>query len=116
MIQTTPSTIKYGTLETYQAIVAAEAARLPFRFACTLTMAVVLIFAMKALKAGYTSVMIDGSKLDYEGNIEVSKKVADVAVSWEFHARQSLVRLVVRKTIWLQLQIPIQIHRKPENL
>jgi len=25
MIQTTPSTIKYGTLETYQAIVAAEA-------------------------------------------------------------------------------------------
>mgnify|MGYP000264667299 CR=1 FL=1 len=37
--------------------------------------------AMKALKAGYTSVMIDGSKLDYEGNIEVSKKVADVAAS-----------------------------------
>ena len=36
---------------------------------------------MKALKAGYTSVMIDGSKLDYEGNIEVSKKVADVAAS-----------------------------------
>lgn len=27
MIQTTPSTIKYGTLETYQAIVAAEAAK-----------------------------------------------------------------------------------------
>ena len=37
--------------------------------------------AMKALKAGYTSVMIDGSKLDYESNIEVSKKVADVAAS-----------------------------------
>ena len=27
MLQTTPSTIKYGTLETYAAIVAAEAAR-----------------------------------------------------------------------------------------
>ena len=27
MIQTTPSTVKYGTLETYQAIVAAEAAK-----------------------------------------------------------------------------------------
>ena len=27
MIQTTPSTMKYGTLETYQAIVAAEAAK-----------------------------------------------------------------------------------------
>ena len=26
---------------------------------------------MKALKAGYTSVMIDGSKLDFEANIAV---------------------------------------------
>ena len=31
MIQTTPSTIKYGTLETYQAIVAAEAAKASVR-------------------------------------------------------------------------------------
>ena len=36
MIQTTPSTIKYGTLETYVAMVSAEAD------ACTLTMAIAL--------------------------------------------------------------------------
>lgn len=31
------------------------------------------------MKAGYTSVMIDGSKLDFEGNIEITKKTADAA-------------------------------------
>jgi len=35
--------------------------------------------AVQALKAGYTSVMIDGSHEDLEGNIAVSKRVADVA-------------------------------------
>ena len=33
MIQTTPSTVKYGTVETYAAIVAAEAENL-FRYVC----------------------------------------------------------------------------------
>ena len=81
MIQTTPSTIKYGTLETYQAIVAAEAAKASVPVCLHLDHGSSFDLAMKALKAGYTSVMIDGSKLDYEGNIEVSKKVADVAAS-----------------------------------
>ena len=31
------------------------------------------------MKAGYTSVMIDGSHEDLEGNIAITKKVADVA-------------------------------------
>ena len=35
--------------------------------------------AMQAIHAGYTSVMIDGSKLDFEGNIAETKRVADVA-------------------------------------
>ena len=81
MIQTTPSTIKYGTLETYQAIVSAEAAKASVPVCLHLDHGSSFDLAMKALKAGYTSVMIDGSKLDYEGNIEVSKKVADVAAS-----------------------------------
>ena len=81
MIQTTPSPIKYGTLETYQAIVAAEAAKASVPVCLHLDHGSSFDLAMKALKAGYTSVMIDGSKLDYEGNIEVSKKVADVAAS-----------------------------------
>ena len=33
----------------------------------------------RCIKAGYSSVMIDGSKLDYEENIKVSKEVVDYA-------------------------------------
>ena len=40
MIQTTPSTIKYGTLETIRQSLQQKLQRLPFRFACTLTTAV----------------------------------------------------------------------------
>ena len=35
--------------------------------------------AVQAIKAGYTSVMIDGSKEPFEENVAVSKRVADVA-------------------------------------
>ena len=79
MIQTTPSTVKYGTLETYQAIVAAEAAKASVPVCLHLDHGSSFELAMQALNAGYTSVMIDGSKLDFEENIAVSKKVADVA-------------------------------------
>ena len=58
MIQTTPSTIKYGTLETYQAIVAAEAAKASVPVCLHLDHGSSFDLAMKALKAGYTSVMI----------------------------------------------------------
>ena len=37
--------------------------------------------AMQAMHAGYTSVMIDGSKVDFEYNIRVTRRVADVAAA-----------------------------------
>lgn len=79
MLQTTPSTIKYGTLETYFAIVAAEAKKAAVPVCLHLDHGSSFELAVQALKAGYTSVMIDGSHEDLEGNIAVSKKVADVA-------------------------------------
>lgn len=79
MLQTTPSTIKYGTLETYAEIVAAEAKKASVPVCLHLDHGSSFELAVQAIKAGYTSVMIDGSKLNFEGNIEVSKKVADVA-------------------------------------
>ena len=81
MIQTTPSTVKYGTLATYQAIVAAEAAKASVPVCLHLDHGSSFELAMQALDAGYTSVMIDGSKLDFEENIAVSKKVAEVAAA-----------------------------------
>lgn len=81
MIQTTPSTIKYGTLDTYAAIVAAEAKKASVPVCLHLDHGSSFELAMQAIQAGYSSVMIDGSKLDFEGNVEVSKKVADVAAA-----------------------------------
>lgn len=81
MIQTTPSTVKYGSLETYQGIVAAEAQKASVPVCLHLDHGSSFDLAMKALKAGYTSVMIDGSKLDFEGNVEVSRRVAEAAAA-----------------------------------
>lgn len=79
MIQTTPSTIKYGTLETYFAMVSAEAKKASVPVCLHLDHGSSFELAVQAMKAGYTSVMIDGSHEDFEGNVAVSKKVADVA-------------------------------------
>lgn len=79
MLQTTPSTVKYGTLETYFAIVAAEAKKATVPVCLHLDHGSSFELAVQAVKAGYTSVMIDGSHEDFEGNIAVSKRVADVA-------------------------------------
>ena len=79
MIQTTPSTVKYGTVETYAAIVAAEAAKASVPVCLHLDHGDSFELAMRAIHAGYTSVMIDGSKLSFAENIQLTKKVADVA-------------------------------------
>ena len=79
MIQTTPSTVKYGTVETYAAIVAAEAAKASVPVCLHLDHGNSFELAVQAMKAGYTSVMIDGSHEDFENNIAVTKKVVDVA-------------------------------------
>lgn len=79
MIQTTPSTIKYGTVETFYAMVAAEAKKATVPVCLHLDHGNSFELAVQAMNAGYTSVMIDGSHEDFEGNVAVSKKVADVA-------------------------------------
>ena len=79
MIQTTPSTVKYGTVDTYAAIVAAEAKKASVPVCLHLDHGSSFELAMQAMHAGYTSVMIDGSKLDFEANIAETKRVADVA-------------------------------------
>ena len=78
MLQTTPSTVKYGTLETYAAIVAAEAKKASVPVCLHLDHGSSFDLAVQAVKAGYTSVMIDGSKEAFEDNVAVSKRVADV--------------------------------------
>lgn len=79
MLQTTPSTIKYGTLETYAAIVTAEAKKASVPVCLHLDHGSSYGLASDAMAAGYTSVMIDGSGESFENNIAVSKKVVEKA-------------------------------------
>ena len=79
MLQTTPSTVKYGTLETYVGIVAAEASRAAVPVCLHLDHGSSFELAVRAIMAGYTSVMIDGSRESFEDNIALGKRVVDVA-------------------------------------
>ncbi|MCR5735775.1 MAG: tagatose-bisphosphate aldolase subunit GatY [Lachnospiraceae bacterium] len=77
ILQTTPSTVKYAGLDMYHANVAAAARRAKVPIALHLDHGNSFELAMQALRTGYTSIMIDGSKLDFEENIALSKRVAD---------------------------------------
>lgn len=79
ILQTTPSTVKYGTLESYAAIVAAEARKATVPVCLHLDHGSSFEIVVQAIKTGYTSVMIDGSHEEFEQNIAVSRKVTEVA-------------------------------------
>lgn len=79
MLQTTPSTVKYGTLETFAGIVKAEAEKTEIPVCLHLDHGSSFDLAVQAMKAGYTSVMIDGSHEIFEENIALTKKVVEVA-------------------------------------
>lgn len=77
ILQTTPSTVKYAGLDLYVANVKAAAEKASVPIALHLDHGSSFELAMQALRTGYTSIMIDGSKLSFEDNIAVSKRVAD---------------------------------------
>jgi len=79
MIQTTPSTVKYMTLRQAVAMVKAEAEVAKVPVSLHLDHCESYEGVMDAVEAGYSSVMIDASKLPYEENIAVTRKVVEDA-------------------------------------
>lgn len=77
IMQTTPSTVKYAGLDFFLANVKAAAERASVPVAMHLDHGNSFELAMQAYRTGYTSIMIDGSHESFEGNIAVSKAVAD---------------------------------------
>ncbi|MEF9840319.1 MAG: class II fructose-bisphosphate aldolase, partial [Lachnospiraceae bacterium] len=75
-----PSTVTYGTLETFVSLVSAEAQKAGIPVALHLDHGNSFELAVRAIKEGYTSVMIDGSAENFEENIAVTKRVVDVAL------------------------------------
>lgn len=79
IIQTTPPTVKYLSADEAYAMVYAMAKNSKVPVALHLDHCAVFEDVMAAIKAGYSSVMFDGSKLPFEENIKISKKVSEVA-------------------------------------
>ncbi len=78
IMQTTPSTVKYAGADFYFANIRAAARRTRIPVACHLDHGNSLAIAVQALHAGYTSIMIDGSKLQFEENIALTKTVTEI--------------------------------------
>ena len=77
IMQTTPGTVKYAGLDFYYANIRAAAERAKIPVVCHLDHGNSFNLAMQALRTGYTSIMIDGSKLPFQENIALTKSVTD---------------------------------------
>lgn len=82
IIQTTPSTVRYASVEYFAAIVKCAAEKSTARIALHLDHGDSLQLAADAMAAGYTSVMIDGSKLPFAENMELTKSVTKKAAGY----------------------------------
>ena len=77
IMQTTPGTIKFAGVDYYYANVRAAAERSKIPVVMHLDHGDSFARAMEAYRAGYTSIMIDGSKLSLAENIDLTKRVVD---------------------------------------
>ncbi|WP_298579724.1 class II fructose-bisphosphate aldolase [uncultured Olegusella sp.] len=79
ILQTTPGSVKYASLDYFVAMVrtAAEAASVPV--ALHLDHGDGFDRCVQAIRAGYTSVMIDGSHVSFEDNIALTASVTRIA-------------------------------------
>lgn len=92
IMQTTPSTIKYASPEMFYANVAAAAKDASVPVVMHLDHGSSFELAVHAFRAGYTSIMIDGSHSVFEENIAITKSVVDVC-----HAGNVLVEAELGK-------------------
>ena len=78
LLQTTPGTLKYADAELYLANVRALAEKATVPVAMHLDHGSSFNQAMSVYRAGYTSIMIDGSKLPFGENIALTAQVVEV--------------------------------------
>lgn len=79
ILQTTPSTLKYAGTATFAAMARAVAEHTRTPVAIHLDHGDSFGLCVKAATDGYTSIMIDGSKLPLEENIALVRQVAEMA-------------------------------------
>lgn len=79
IIQTSASTVKYAGANFLAANVKAAAEMVDIPIALHLDHATSYQQVVECIRAGYTSVMIDGSKLPYDENVALTRKVVELA-------------------------------------
>ena len=95
ILQTTPSTLKYADTTVFSAMARAMAEKAAVPVAMHLDHGSSVELCRQAVRDGYTSVMIDGSKLPLEENIALTRRVVEMAKSqWaEMNVEAELGRL-----------------------
>lgn len=81
ILQTTPSTLKYASTAVYAAMAEALAAKATVPVAMHLDHGSSFELCRQGALDGYTSLMIDGSKLPLEENIALAKQVVELAAA-----------------------------------
>lgn len=81
ILQTTPSTVKYGGTALFASMARALAEKSPAAVALHLDHGDSFALCARAAGDGYTSVMIDGSALPIENNIALTRRVVEVAAA-----------------------------------
>jgi len=93
IVAVTPSTIKYAGLEYLAGMVKTAAESVPVPMSLHLDHGKDIETVSKCIDAGFTSVMIDGSHLDFEENIALTKRVTRLAHSKGISVEGELGRL-----------------------
>jgi fructose-bisphosphate aldolase class II len=98
IIAVSPSAIKYAGLEYIVAMVKAAAKTIPIPMTLHLDHGKDVEIASMCINGGFTSVMIDGSHLDYEENISMTKHVVKLARPKGVSVEAELGKLVSPET------------------
>ena len=93
IVAATPSTIKYAGLEYLAGMVKTAAESAPVPMSLHLDHGKDIETVSKCIDAGFTSVMIDGSRLNFEENIALTKRVTRLAHSKGISVEGELGRL-----------------------
>ena len=79
IIQTTPGTLKYAGPKCFASLVGRLAKDAAVPVALHLDHGNSYELAEECAREGYTSLMIDGSKLPFDGNVEITRRVVEMA-------------------------------------
>ncbi len=93
MIQTTEGALKYAGIEYLSAMISLAAKKASVPVALHLDHGTSFETAMKCIRNGWTSVMIDGSHFPFEENVAVTKQVVDAAHACGVSVEAELGRL-----------------------